>query len=269
MSTLKKCFTLGLAGLLSAWAVGCSKHGSDVKLVKAGTLTTCTNLPHAPFEFERDRTIVGFDVDLVDLMAKKLGVKRTFVDTSFENLKTGALLESGQCDLVAGSLTITEERRKNVDFSEPYFEAHQVLVVKRGSGITDLASLKASGKPIGAQANTIGEDFIKGKGFQPISFESTEAVLLALRSGRVDAIIEDQPAIQNWMKESAHSNFQIAAQLESGEKIGFAVKKGNGKLLAVINDVVAQARADGTYEQLRGKWFGQSLGAVPAPANPQ
>ncbi|WP_394839452.1 ABC transporter substrate-binding protein [Pendulispora rubella] len=265
MSTLKKCFTFGIAALLSVCAVGCRKNAADVRLVKSGTLMTCTNLPHAPFEFERDRTIVGFDVDMIDLVAKKLGVKQAFVDTSFENLKAGTLLDSGQCDVVAASLTITEERRKNVDFSEPYFDAHQVLLVKRGSGITDLGTLKASGKPIGAQANTIGEDFIKSKGFQPISFESTEAVLQALRSGRVDAIIEDQPAVQNWMKEAAHANFQVAAQLESGEKIGFAVKKGNGKLLAAINEVIAQARADGTYERLREKWFGQSLGAVPAP----
>jgi len=257
----KSLLVFGIAVALSAGMAGCSKDKTGtgtggVPLVKDGALVTCTHIPYPPFQMEKEGKIVGFDVDFIDLVAKKLGVKQEFVDTPFENMKTGNFLNSGRCDLVAAGMTITEPRRKNIDFSEPYFDAKQALLVKKGIPVTDLATLKSSGKKVGTQSQTTGEDFTKAKGFDPVSFESSDALLNGLRSGQVESVIEDHPVVQSWMKDPSNSAFEIAAYLDTGEQLGIAVKKGNSKLLAVINEVLAQAKADGTYQRLYEQWFG-------------
>lgn len=135
--------TTATAGLLLV--AGCSSDdggsgsktaAGGVELVKAGQLTTCTHLPYPPFQSEIDGKVQGFDVSLIDLVAKNLGVKQEILDTPFENFKTGAFLNSGECDVAAAGMTITEERKKNVDFSDPYFDATQALLVDKDSGIT-------------------------------------------------------------------------------------------------------------------------------------
>ncbi|WP_394828263.1 ABC transporter substrate-binding protein [Pendulispora albinea] len=267
MFTYTKCLVFGVAAVVSALVAGCSKDktgtgAGGVPLVKAGALVTCTHLPYPPFQIEKDGKIVGFDVDVIDLVAKKLGVKQEFVDTQFENMKTGAFLNSGQCDLVAAGMTITEPRKKNLDFSDPYFDANQALIVKKGAGVTNLENLKTSGKKVGTQSQTTGEDFTKSKGFNPVSFDSSDALLSGLKSGQVDSVIEDHPVVQSWMKDSGNAaSFDIVAYLDTGEQLGFAVKKGNAKLVAAINEVLKEARADGTYKRLYEQWFG------PQPTN--
>lgn len=232
---------------------------SGIKLVKAGELTTCTHLPYAPFQSAQDGKVVGFDVDLIDLVAKDLGVKQGILDTPFENIKTGAALNAGECDVAAAGMTITEERKKNLDFSEPYFDATQALLTKKGSGITSLETAK--GKKFGSQASTTGEDYVKGKGIDPVSFESSDAELNGLRSGQVEVIVQDLPVVSEWLKDPANSDYEVVANLDTGEQYGFAVKKdGNDELLAKINAALAKAKSDGTYDSLYTKW----IGAKPA-----
>ncbi|MFF7445232.1 MULTISPECIES: transporter substrate-binding domain-containing protein [unclassified Streptomyces] len=236
---------------------GTKTAAGGVELVKAGQLTTCTHLPYPPFQSEIDGKVQGFDVSLIDLVAKDLGVKQEILDTPFENFKTGAFLNSGECDLAAAGMTITDERKKNVDFSDPYFEATQALLVDKGSGVTSLADVKSKKVALGAQAQTTGEDYAKSQGFDPVSFESSDAVLNGLRSGQVKAVVIDYPVVQGWLKTKANADaFQVAEQINTGEEYGFTVKKGNAKLLAAINKALADAKADGTYKTLYEKWIG-------------
>ncbi|MFD7875132.1 transporter substrate-binding domain-containing protein [Streptomyces sp. NPDC059766] len=268
--------TAATAGLVLV--AGCSSGGSGsgatktaaggVELVKAGQLTTCTHLPYPPFQSEIDGKVQGFDVSLIDLVAKNLGVKQAIVDTPFENFKTGAFLNSEQCDLAAAGMTITEERKKNVDFSDPYFDATQAVLVDRKSGATSLADVKAKGKKLGAQAQTTGEDYAKKQGFDPVSFESSDALLSGLRTGQVQAVIIDYPVVQGWLKDKANADaFQVVDNLNTGEQYGFTVKKGNTELLAAINKAIADAKADGTYKKLYEKWIGP-YDAAAASASP-
>ncbi|WP_405832317.1 transporter substrate-binding domain-containing protein [Streptomyces sp. NBC_01176] len=253
--------TTATAGLLLV--AGCSSGGGGkttahgVPLVKAGQLTTCTHLPYPPFQSEIGGKVQGFDVSLIDLVAKDLGVKQAIVDTPFENFKTGAFLNSGQCDLAAAGMTITPERKKNVDFSDPYFEATQAVLVDKKSGVDSLASLKAKGKKLGAQAQTTGEDYARKQGFDPVSFESSDAVLNGLRTGQVQAVIIDYPVVQGWLKDKANADaFKVVDNLNTGEQYGFTVKKGNTKLVDAINAAIKDAKADGTYKKLYEKWIG-------------
>ncbi|MEU1042500.1 transporter substrate-binding domain-containing protein [Streptomyces sp. NPDC005551] len=255
--------TTATAGLLLV--AGCSSDddggkkttAGGVTLVKGGQLTTCTHLPYPPFQSEVDGKVQGFDVSLIDLVAEDLGVKQAIVDTPFENFKTGAFLNSGQCDLAAAGMTITEERKKNVDFSDPYFDATQAVLVDRKSGVNSLADVKSKGKKLGAQAQTTGEDYAKKQGFDPVSFESSDAVINGLRSGQVQAVIIDYPVVQGWLKDKANADaFKVVGNLNTGEQYGFTVKKGNTKLVAAVNKALKDAKADGTYKKLYEKWIG-------------
>ncbi|MFG2143440.1 transporter substrate-binding domain-containing protein [Streptomyces sp. NPDC048696] len=243
---------------------GCSSSGGGsgeaaggVPVVKKGKLTTCTHLPYPPFQSEQNGKVVGFDVSLIDLVAKNLKVEQKILDTPFENFKTGAFLNSGQCDLAAAGMTITDERKKNVDFSMPYFDATQALLATKKSGVTSLADLKAKGKKLGAQAETTGESYAKGQGFNPVAFESSDAVLNGLRTGQVDAVIIDYPVVQGWLKNKANADeFALGENISTGEQYGFSVKKGNTKLLDAINKAITDAKADGTYNKLYEEWIG-------------
>jgi polar amino acid transport system substrate-binding protein len=228
---------------------------SGVTFVKPGQLTTCTHLPYPPFQSAQGGKVVGFDVDLIDLVANKLGVEQQIVDTPFETIKTGVDLNAGKCDVAAAGMTITPERQQAMDFSAPYFDATQALLAKKGSGITSLDS--AMGKRLGSQSGTTGEDYVKGKGFDPRSFETAEAELNGLKSGQVDVIVQDLPVVNNWLKDPANAELEVVTSLDTGEQYGFAVKKGgNPELLKTINSVIAQAKSDGTYDRLYEKWIG-------------
>ncbi|MFI6280581.1 transporter substrate-binding domain-containing protein [Streptomyces sp. NPDC050988] len=253
--------TTATAGLLLV--AGCSSDddggkkttANGVELVKGGQLTTCTHLPYPPFQSEIDGKVQGFDVSIIDLVAKDLGVKQVILDQPFENFKTGGSLNAGQCDLAAAGMTITDERKKNVDFSDPYFEATQAVLADKKSGISSLADLK--GKKVGAQAQTTGEEFAKSKGLDPVSFESSDALLNGLRTGQVKAVVIDYPVVQGWLKDKANADaFEVADNINTGEEYGVTVKKGNTKLADAINKALADAKSDGTYKKLYEKWIG-------------
>ncbi|MGW0915646.1 basic amino acid ABC transporter substrate-binding protein [Streptomyces sp. NPDC002784] len=244
---------------------GSKTAAGGVELVKAGRLTTCTHLPYPPFQSEIDGKVQGFDVSLIDLVAEDLGVQQDIVDQPFENFKTGGSLNAGQCDLAAAGMTITEERKKNVDFSDPYFEATQAVLADKDSGVASFADLK--GKKVGAQAQTTGEDYAKSQGLDPVSFESSDAVLNGLRTGQVDAVVIDYPVVRGWLKDKANADaFEVAEQINTGEQYGFTVKKGNAKLLAAINKALADAKADGTYKEIYEKWIGPYDESAASPS---
>lgn len=245
-------------------AVGCSSSdegpaeaAGGVPVVEKGKLTTCTHLPYPPFQFERGGEVVGFDVALIDLVAKNLKVEQKILDTPFENFKTGAFLNSGECDLAAAGMTITDERKKNVDFSVPYFDATQALLATKKSGVKSLEDIRTMKKKLGAQAETTGESYVKEQGFDPVAFESSDAVLNGLRTGQVDAVVIDYPVVQGWLKDKANAaEFALGQNIETGEQYGFPVKKGNDKLRTAIDKAITDARADGTYDKLYEQWIG-------------
>ncbi|MER6328369.1 basic amino acid ABC transporter substrate-binding protein [Streptomyces sp. NPDC001034] len=261
--------TAGLVLVVAGCSSGDSGSGTTaaggVHLAKAGQLTTCTHLPYPPFQSVVDGKVQGFDVSLIDLVAKDLGVKQQIVDTPFENFKTGAFLNSGQCDLAAAGMTITAERAKNVDFSDPYFEATQAVLVGKNSGIGSLADAK--GRKVGAQAQTTGEDFARKKGLDPVSFASSDAVLNGLRTGQVQAVVIDYPVVQGWLKDKANADrFKVVDNLKTGEQYGFTVKKGNKPLLNAVNKALKDAKADGAYKKIYEKWIGPYDSSVASPA---
>ncbi|MER5389989.1 ABC transporter substrate-binding protein [Saccharopolyspora sp. NPDC002686] len=256
LATLVTALTLIVPACTSGNAGVTTSNG--VNLVKAGQLTTCTHLPYPPFQFEKDNEVVGFDVSMIDLVAAQLGVQQVIVDKPFETIKTGADLNAGVCDIAATGMTISEARKKNLDFSDPYFNATQALLVRKGVAATSIEDVKAHHLKVGSQSSTTGEEYAHSHDVDSQSFESSDAELNALRTGQVDAVIQDYPVVQHWLKDPANAEkFQLAANLETGERYGFAVKKdGNPQLLQMINKAIEQAKQDGTYEKLYEQWVG-------------
>lgn len=258
---------LGLALSLALIGTGCEKQEpggtskkGNVDLVKEGQLTVCTGLPYAPFEFQQGDEVVGFDVDLTELVAKELGVKQEYVDTPFEGIKSGQDLNSGKCDMAAAAMTITEEREQALDFSEGYFDAHQAMLVKAGKPYKALADLK--GKRVGVQTGTTGEAYVKEQNekqsldLEIVSYEDLGAEEQALSSGQIEAIVNDLPVWTEHVKENP-GKFEVAAEFETGEEYGIAVKTGNKALLDVVNRILAKAKQDGTYDKIYEKWIGR------------
>ncbi|GAA3475183.1 ABC transporter substrate-binding protein [Nonomuraea roseola] len=238
---------------------------AGVQLVNPGKLTTCTNIPYEPFQFkDASGKVVGFDVDIVDLAAKKLGVTQDIVDIDFAVIKSGAAMAAKKCDLAAAGMTITDERKQNIDFSVPYFDATQALLAKKGTGAKSLEDVKAKGLKLGAQASTTGLDYVKKNGFDPTEYADSPKELLALQSGQADVIVQDLPVVLTWLKKpEIAAKFELLASLDTGEQYGMGLKKGaDPVLLKTINDAITQAKADGTYDQIFMKWFGKKPGEL-------
>jgi polar amino acid transport system substrate-binding protein len=228
-----------------------------VKLVAAGKLTVCTHLPYAPFQFNQGGKVVGFDMDLMDLVAKKLGVTQAVVDTPFEGIKSGQDLNTGKCDVAAAGMTIKPERAKVIDFSAPYFNATQALLVRKGAPYTSLESFK--GKKLGVQSGTTGKEYVASKNLSGVTvteFEDLATLQQALATNQIEGAVDDLPVWTDYIKKNP-GKFEIGAEFDTGEQYGFGIKKGgNPQLLKTVNDVIAASKTDGTYDTIYEKWFG-------------
>ncbi|MFI6324160.1 transporter substrate-binding domain-containing protein [Nonomuraea sp. NPDC050556] len=220
-----------------------------------GKLTMCTNAPYDPFEFDDNGKIVGFDVDLVGLVAKETGQQLEVVNTDFDAIQNGSALRNGTCEIAAAGLTITDQRKRDLDFSAPYFDATQAVMTRKGSKIHSLDDVK-QGK-VGVQTGTTGLDFVKSKGLESVKYDDSLQQLIALQTGQVDALVQDRPVIAVWLtKLKLGGELKVADSLETGEQYGIAVRKGDAKLLTSVDKALSTAKANGSYAQLYTRWFG-------------
>jgi polar amino acid transport system substrate-binding protein len=254
-----------LALSLSACGGGSDRGGSDDKakaagitLVKPGKLTICTHLPYKPFQYKDGTKVVGFDVDLLDLVAKDLGLEQEVVNIEWSQVTSGAAFQAKKCDMGMGAMTITPERQAAISITEPYMDATQVLMAKKDSGIKTLADLK--GKKIGAQADTTGKKYADenaaANGYTVIPFNDLALQENNVKSGRVDAAINDTGVLYDFVK--ANPDMAVVAEFNTGEQYGFgALKDGAGpKLVAKFNELLTSAKSDGKYNEICKKWFG-------------
>jgi polar amino acid transport system substrate-binding protein len=247
--------TLGLA--LTACATDTEKTTTEsgVQVVNSGKLTVCTHLPYEPFQYNQGGEIVGFDVDLMDLAADDLGLEQEIVNTPFETIETGQAMATGKCDIAAAGMTITEERDQVIDFSDPYFEATQALLVKKGAGYDSLESL--DGKTLGVQVATTGEQYANDNapdGVEIKVFEDLALLLEAVKSGSIDAAINDNTVLVDYADKNPDT--EMTAEFETGEQYGFGVAQGeDADLLDAVNKAFADAHEDGTYDKLFEKYF--------------
>jgi polar amino acid transport system substrate-binding protein len=229
--------------------------------IEDGALTVCTSYPYPPFEFEQDGEVVGFDIDLANEVAKSLGRRPVIVNKAFPAIASGQVLNAGQCDMAIAGLTINGERARVLDFSSPYFNATQVMLVREGSGISSLSDLE-DGQRIGVQSGTTGELYVTDhapRGVEIVPFGDAGEVDAALDSGDVDAAVYDNTVVRDTIER--FPEFERAEEFDTGEQYGMAVRKNsNVDLLRIINDVLADLRAGNGYDAIYERWIGE----VPA-----
>jgi len=246
--------TLGLAGCASDTDKTELEGGAQI--IEEGALTVCTHLPYEPFEFNQGGEVVGFDIDLMNLVAEELGgLEVKVVNTPFEGIESGQTLATGQCDIAAAGMTITEGRAEVMDFSDGYFEATQALLVKKGSDIGSLEDLQ--GQTLGVQIGTTGQEYAEQnapEGVELRVFEDLALLTTAVKSGTVPAAVNDNSVLYDYVADNPDT--EVATEFDTGEEYGFAVAKdGSDALLETVNQVLAESQENGTYDRLYKKWF--------------
>jgi len=266
--TINRRFALTAAALLTALAIaGCGKQEAAAPAASASAppppaaarvLVVGTDAAYTPFESQNDKgDIVGFDIDVVKAVAQKAGLEVKFVNTPWEGIFNA--LDQGDRDLLVSAITITDERRQTMDFSQPYFDAKQLIAVKSDSPVArfeDIKNLK-----VGVQNGTTGDEVVGkllGKSSTAIKrFESTPLALKELEAGGVQAVVADNGVVVHYLANNAAGGFKTVSDASFPvEKYGIAVKKGNAELLAKINQGLEAIRTDGTYARIYASHFG-------------
>ncbi|WP_404374721.1 ABC transporter substrate-binding protein [Kytococcus sedentarius] len=228
---------------------------ADLSLISDGKLTVCSDIPYAPFEFEdpdADSGYSGFDIDVTSEIAKGLDLELAVKDADFSGLQSGLALNSGQCDLVASAMTITEDRKKNLGFSDGYYDSLQSLLVPEGSDIKGIGDL--NGKKVGVQQATSGEKYAQenAEGAQLVALPSNAEMVQAIKAGQVDALLQDLPVNVDNAKAGG---YQVVEEFDTGETYGLATKKDNQALLDAVNAELSEMRDNGTYDEFYDKYF--------------
>ncbi len=231
-----------------------SSGGGDVssELITAGTLTVGSDIPFPPFEFGKPPDYDGFDIDLVNEIATDLDLTVSIQDTAFDTIFTD--VAQGKFDMVASASTITPEREQQVDFSDPYYEAEQALLVPEGSDVASVEDL--DGLTVGAQDGTTGEAFANDEtnAGSVRGFPNGPAAIAALQNGQVEATIIDQPVAQDAI-DKGQGGFELATTIPTGELYGLAFSQDTPALLAAVNESLAAMKEDGRLNDLYQKWF--------------
>ena len=229
------------------------KYTTLKRATKRGYLLVGSDVTYPPFEYMENGKPVGFDVDLINLVAKEMGLDRAeIIDTAWDGIF--AALKTEKFDIIISSVTITEDRQKEMLFSDPYYDSGQIIAVRKNetriNNENDLV-----GKVVGVQINTTG-DFAaqKIKGIKEIKrYDDIQQAFQDLEIGRIDAILNDLPVNAWFAKER---NVKLVGKLLTVEQYGICARLEDKDLIEEINKALKSLRESGKYNELYLKWFG-------------
>lgn len=223
---------------------------SEATKEAGGKLVMVTNAEFPPYEFHENNDIVGIDADIAKAIAEKLGMELEIQDMAFDSLIPA--VQSGKADFTAAGMTVNEDRKKNVDFTDTYAEAAQVIIVKDGSDIKSPDDLK--GKKIGVQTGTTGDIYAEDIENGEIQrFNKGMEAVMALNQGKVDAVIIDREPAKVFVKENA--GLKILDEAFTEEEYAIAVKKGNTELLDKMNGAIKELKESGELKKIVDKYI--------------
>ncbi len=232
-----------------------SSADSGLTTISSGTLTVCSDVPYPPFEdFDEssESGFKGFDIDVVQGIADGLDLELAVKDSSFDALQSGQALNANQCDLAASAMTITDERKAALDFSDGYYDSEQSLLVTEGSDIASIDDL--DGAKVGVQQGTTGKAYAEenASGADIVSFPSDAEMFQAIKAGQVDALLQDLPV--NLDHQNA-GGFEVVETYSTDEQYGLAMKKGNTALVDAVNEQLTEMRDSGAYDDIYNTYF--------------
>jgi ABC-type amino acid transport substrate-binding protein len=226
------------------------------------TVTIATDIAYPPFEFTRDGKPAGFDIDLMREIGKRAGFTPEFQNVGFDLIIPG--LDNNLYDAAISAMTITEDREEQIDFSDPYFNADQSLLVLSDSDIRSTDDLADA--TVGVQLGTTGADQAEefqseGTVGEVRTFDTIEDAFAALKDGQVDAVINNLPVSQDRADQS-DGRLKVVETIPTGEQYGIAFPK-DSELVDPVNEALAEIKEDGTYEKIYKKWIGRAPEDIP------
>ncbi len=255
---MKKKISVLLICLMSLLLVACGSSGSgaaasgsSVKTVNDGVLTMATNGYFPPYEYYEGDKLVGIDVEIATAIAEKLGLELKIEDMEFDSIITS--IATNKADIGLAGMTVTEERKQNVNFSDTYAEGVQVVIVKEGSDIKSVDDLQ--GKKIGVQLSTTGDiyccdDFGQENVEQ---YKSGNDAVMALVSDKIDAVVIDNEPAKNYV--AANTGLTILDTEYVTEEYAATLNKENTELLEAVNKAIAELKAEGKLDEIIGKYI--------------
>lgn len=227
--------------------------GSDDK-----TYVVAHDTNFVPFEFLNDETgeYEGFDIELMKAIADEAGINVTFEATQFDGIIGG--IESGRYDAGIAGITITEEREKKVDFSEPYYDAGLLLAVQDSNQAIKSVDDLTSDMKVSTRTGSTSERYLEQKtNVEVVSFPGVVEAYMELESGRVDATLYDAPNLQYYINNQSKADLKTVGDVLQGEQYGIAFQD-DSDLVERVNDALQTLKKNGTYEDIYKKWFGSN-----------
>lgn len=249
---MKRIALLALAVVLVMAFVACDRQEE----AEVTTITVGTDATWPPMEFvNEDKELAGYDIDLMNAIADAAGFEVEFQNTAWDGIFAG--LGTGEYDAVISSVTITEDRQKTMDFSEPYINAGQVLIVQQSTtGVETLEDLV--GERVGAQIGTTGAfEVDKVDGVELSTYDELGLAIEDLANGRIAGVVADTPIAADYVLQNDEysDTLKIVGEPFTEEFYGIAVEKGNDEVLALINEGLAAVKDEGIPEQLEDTWL--------------
>lgn len=240
---MKKIMSLMLAGVMSvALLAGCG--GKD-----DNKLTMATNAEFPPFEYLEGEEIVGADVDMAKAVAEELGMELEITNIDFDAALTGAA--TGKYDMAVAGITANEERRKNMNFSDNYYQASQAIIVMADSEIKAAADLV--GKTVSCQEGTTGEQYLLDNEYEIQSYKTGAEAISALTAGKVDAVVIDN-AVATALSDKQEGKTVVLDEALTEESYAIALKLGNDELTQKINEALNTLKESGKLAEIFTKY---------------
>ena len=246
---------LKITGLMVALAFAFVTNTAAAETIRIGTEGA-----YPPFNEKNEKgELIGFDLDIARALCAKMAADCTYVAQDWDGIIPA--LNAKKYDAIVASMSITDERKTQVDFTDPYYANFLAYIAKKNSGLkTDLSSLK--GKAIGAQRATISAQFLEDNlrdAAKVKLYDTQTAAYSDLKTGRLDAMLSDIYPVLQWINEPANSDYGLAGdRIDIDDRIGIAVRKGD-PLREKLNAALDQILKDGTYEKISTRYFGKNI----------
>jgi ABC-type amino acid transport substrate-binding protein len=226
---------------------------TELDLLSEGTLTVGSDIPYPPFEQGNAPDYEGFDIDLINAVAEEMGLETEIIDAPFDVILQGG---QGRFDLSIAATTITPARENRVDFSDPYFEAEQSLLVQAGGDVASIDDITAD-SVVGAQDGTTGETYAEENTDAEVRpFPEIDDAYNALASGQVDAVLNDLPSTKAAVEDNP--DLEVAETFSTDELYGIVFPQ-DSSLVDPVNEALQTVKDNGTLADIYSEWFDEEL----------
>jgi len=252
------------AAALSLVLLAASAHAADLldEVRQRGTLRVAVEGTYPPFNFkDASGKLTGFDVEIAEAIAGKLGVKAAFSTTEWSAILAG--LQAGKYDVIVNQVAATDKRRETFDFSDPYVVSSAQLIVRTNETRTLATAADLKGKKIGVGQGSNYADLAKGiAGAEVKVYPGAPEYLQDLATGRIDVALNDSLLIP-YLAEKTKLPVKAGAPIGPTESNAIPFKKGNPKFKQAIDKALADLKADGSFQKISAKWFGRDVSKPP------